>query len=775
MLIDALFILIMILYLQRKSAVRTIDLGNQGIDFTEDYISVRALLTDDPSVALFCMVFPCQPISFACLPFMGTVLGVVLPLPAQGREYYPAPTTAVPETQLGVPKQKSGVAALTTLYAFGNPSAEEQLQLELLNRARMAPAAEGNILAGLTDPDIVDYYNYYKVNFTVMKAELAALAATPPLAPNQLLTNAARSHSQWMLTNGLQAHDQIPNGPGGDSTERITASGYTWISAGENLYAYSLSPLFGHAGFEVDWGIGANGMQSPRGHRINDHSSSFREIGVGIVNGTAKGMGPQLLTQDFGQAANSPVFLTGVAYFDLNGNNFYDLGEALSGVTVASTGSTFHCLTAAGGGWALPFPRASGSRTVTFTGPHLTQATSGTINASLDNVKLDLKLSYTAPVFTSASQGYAGLPATVTFTAVPGISSYRFTAYAKAAAPAENCENATKVTPTISAGYALVDPNVRQQGSASFHLAMPDGYDQFVELNSLYAAGTAPGITFQSLLGWATADQTAQVEVKEEGTPNWVPVFAQNGNDQQGEILWKTRNANLTGWAGKYFRVRLRYAVVPGGPYFPDVDNASGWFVDALQFADIAALTPASVSTLSTESTTYTAAAAGVYTFRCEPLNAGVSLPSGWQTFTAQGLSAYMTWARGYETAKGLPPGKIALAPTADFDSDGRANLYEYALGSSPTQVLAAPGPQLRATATTANFDYVKNTALTDVTVRPEISLDQFIWKSPGQAGAPVGFTDSLVSTNGNLQTRRASIPLSGVQRAFFRLAVRLN
>jgi hypothetical protein len=163
--------------------------------------------------------------------------------------------------------------------------------------------------------------------------------------------------------------------------------------------------------------------------------------------------------------------------------------------------------------------------------------------------------------------------------------------------------------------------------------------------------------------------------------------------------------------------------------------------------------------------------------FRSEPLNGTVSLPSGWQTFTVQGLTSYMNWARTHEIASGLSAGAIALVPAADFDADGRNNLYEYAAGSSPTQVLssAPPGTKLKIIGTAVNFDYVKNTALTDVTFRPEVSLDQLTWKSPGQTGAPVGFTDTLLSTNGTLQTRRASLPLSSAPRAFFRLAVQLN
>ena len=35
------------------------------------------------------------------------------------------------------------------------------------------------------------------------------------------------------------------------------------------MFSYAKSPLHGHAGFNVDWGSGDNGMQTGRGHRIN--------------------------------------------------------------------------------------------------------------------------------------------------------------------------------------------------------------------------------------------------------------------------------------------------------------------------------------------------------------------------------------------------------------------------------------------------------------------------------------------------------------------------
>jgi hypothetical protein len=44
-------------------------------------------------------------------------------------------------------------------------------------------------------------------------------------------------------------------------------------------------------------------------------------------------------------------------------------------------------------------------------------------------------------------------------------------------------------------------------------------------------------------------------------------------------------------------------------------------------------------------------------------------------------------------------------------------------------------------------------------------------WKNPGAAGAPAGFTDQLISTDGSIQTREARIPLS-YGNCFLRLGV---
>src|SRR5207253_4351369 len=105
----------------------------------------------------------------------------------------------------------------------------------------------------------------------------------PPLAMNAKLLEAARSHSMDMFTNVFQGHTNFVDGAQGGS--RLDAVDYRYQILGENVFSYAKSVFYGQAGFEVDWGNGVGGMQTPPGHRNNDHSAKFREVGIGIVLG----------------------------------------------------------------------------------------------------------------------------------------------------------------------------------------------------------------------------------------------------------------------------------------------------------------------------------------------------------------------------------------------------------------------------------------------------------------------------------------------------------
>ncbi|MEI8036959.1 MAG: CAP domain-containing protein [Verrucomicrobiota bacterium] len=526
-----------------------------------------------------------------------------------------------------------------TPYEFGNPTGEEQQYIELINRARANPPAEGTRLAATTDPIILTAYSYFSVNLAMLQTEFNAIAVQPPLAPNASLTTSARGHSAWMLANALQSHDET--NPANTFDGRITAAGYWWSTVGENIFATARSVWHGHAGFQVDWGGGTGGMQSPRGHRNTIHSADFHEIGVGVTLGTnsisSNTVGPQLVTQDFGTSFTNPTLATGVAYYDLDSSGSYDAGEGIAGLTVNinGTGVTQYCTTALGGGWVVPIPSTATTRTVTFSGLNLNQSASLVVPAAT-NCKTDLKLTYAPPSITSAATASTGLTHTLTFTGVGGATAYQWNRWATTTAATETCDSAATVTSATTGSYSIHNTTVIKEGSASFHLANPTGADQVIQLNALYYGQSSPTLAFQSQIRNATLAERFKVQVKEEGSVVWQDVFSQTGSGGAGESVFTQRSAALGSMLGKSFRVR--FLLYSTGSYYPNYSGDSfGWFIDAITFTGVASLTNVGAQTLSGTSGSFTPNA-GTWLMSLAPVISSREFPAAYQTLSVTAM-----------------------------------------------------------------------------------------------------------------------------------------
>ena len=497
-----------------------------------------------------------------------------------------------------------------TLYNFGNPTTEEQQYIELINRARVNPTAEGIRLAGSDDSFVKSAISQFSVNLNQLMDEFSAIDPQYPLAPNASLTSAARHHSVWMFDNATQSHYETdPLDPYYYPWGRIVAEGYQYNSMAENAYAYYSTPSRGHAGFEVDWGADNDGttfgMQKNRGHRANIHDSRFREIGVGVKVGSNGNVGPQLVTQDFGLRLLTPSFGTGVAYYDLNNDDFYDINEGISGLTVNVEGASYYCTTAIGGGWAIPVPSAATTRLVTFSGLGINQSTS-LVFPLANNAKADLKLDYTPPVITSSSNVIAGEPHTLDFTAIPGATGYQSKRWDINSATSENCESVSGITTSTTAGYSVLNTSVKKQGASSFHLVNAAGAEQSFELNSLYFGQTSASLTFQSQIRFATTSEIFKVQVKEEtATSTWQDVFSQTGTTTIGEPGFSLRSVDITAMEGKVFRIR--FIIDPGDlSHYFQTGNTYGWFIDAISFSNISKLSNQTTELLAATSVSFT-------------------------------------------------------------------------------------------------------------------------------------------------------------------------
>src|SRR5439155_902234 len=78
-------------------------------------------------------------------------------------------------------------AGAQQVYSIGEPTDEEQVFVEFINRARANPQQEAQRLKNETDPDVLVAYDYFDVDLNLMVSQFASIAVAPPLSINPKL------------------------------------------------------------------------------------------------------------------------------------------------------------------------------------------------------------------------------------------------------------------------------------------------------------------------------------------------------------------------------------------------------------------------------------------------------------------------------------------------------------------------------------------------------------------------------------------------------------
>ncbi len=257
------------------------------------------------------------------------------------------------------------------------PTAHEQYLLELINRARLSPEAEVQRNAKVAS-----------LNEDLAPGTISN-TAKQPLAFNLQLIDAARRHSQWMLNTGIFSH----TGAGGSSPgDRMQAAGYAFTGSwtwGENI---AWNGTTGTPNVTTSVAQQHDNLFDSPGHRTNLMNDAFKEVGLGVLPGTFSGYNAVMTTQKFAKSGTAS-YLTGVVFDDkvLN-DDFYTVGEGLSGITVTARRSTdnavFSTTTFGSGGYQLAL--APASYQLTFSGGGLSSPVTRNVSLGSQNVKVDL-------------------------------------------------------------------------------------------------------------------------------------------------------------------------------------------------------------------------------------------------------------------------------------------------------------------------------------------------------------------------------------------------
>ncbi|TLP43123.1 hypothetical protein FDK21_18070 [Cohaesibacter sp. CAU 1516] len=248
----------------------------------------------------------------------------------------------------------------------------EQLMLELINRARLDPLGEaeryGIDLNQDLEPGTLDG------------------TAKQALAMNEILIDAARFHSQWIIDNDIFDHTgYLSSSP----SDRMAYAGYDFTGDwwwGENLARIGdvVNPDYLSYVYEQ-----AEGLFRSAGHRENTLRGVFQEVGIGQITGTFTYEGTDYLTlmstQDYARSGDK-VFVTGVAFNDDDSDDFYSVGEGVSGMSISVSGDATQ--TVSTGGYQVQ--TAAGQHTVSFSGGGLAAPITVSIDLAGENAKLDI-------------------------------------------------------------------------------------------------------------------------------------------------------------------------------------------------------------------------------------------------------------------------------------------------------------------------------------------------------------------------------------------------
>ena len=416
-----------------------------------------------------------------------------------------------------------------------NIADEEQLILELINRARANPQAEATRLG-------------ISLNAGLPAGTITS-TAKQPLAPNQQLQNASVGHTIDMIDRDFFAHTN-PSGitPGG----RATAAGYNWWTIAENI-AYI--GYFGGVDINTNSREAHDLLFRSAGHRENILMDEVEEIGIGIRSGAfvPAGSNATLVTENFGRRNLNPI-ITGVVYSDTNNSDFYDIGEAVRFGTITarrvSDGALFTDGIGTSGGYGLIVPAGSYVVTAAFTRNGVPVSLSSSVTVASDNVKVDFdataavvtELALTSPtvtmretgtgstiLFTVARSGSTAGPLTVN---LASSDTTEITVPASVVIP-DGEASATFTVTAVDDGLidgarvALVQASASGAASVSRSVRVSEG------TSPVFPLSTVTTTTLRPTFSWSTISNAATYEIQITKVAAGSPIVVQ----QAGLIL----------------------------------------------------------------------------------------------------------------------------------------------------------------------------------------------------------------------------------------------
>jgi hypothetical protein len=195
------------------------------------------------------------------------------------------------------------------------------------------------------------------------------------------------------------------------------------------------------------------------------------------------------------------------------------------------------------------------------------------------------------PIIKGNSTPVLQQPSTYTFNNVPGAEGYQLLrANLQTYQEMEGAENGIRNF-SVNADqdqYSVIDAHLANEGKASFHLVHTEPNPQSLKWKySFFVDHSSAALTFASRLGWATASQSAEVQVSLDEGKTWKSIFQQAGTGNSGESTFIPRTIPLKEFRGQTIQLRFVYNLQRGNPYFNQTGTDVGWHFDSIQLQNL--------------------------------------------------------------------------------------------------------------------------------------------------------------------------------------------
>jgi hypothetical protein len=225
-------------------------------------------------------------------------------------------------------------------------------------------------------------------------------------------------------------------------------------------------------------------------------------------------------------------------------------------------------------------------------------------------------------------------------------------------------------------GYSIIT-NAADGSGNCFHLTHSDPAPQLLQLKEMLFPSNNTVVSFKSLLGYATSDETARLQVSSDGGLSWQDLFAETGCNVgtnppvQCETSFTQHSFSLSNYVGQPVLLRFNFDLNQLGSYYPDQSaNYIGWSIENIVVTNVQQAINAATNATASTNFTFTPVQTGNYNLYARAL-IFTQFPLGWgpvDQVTAVAGSPIITLS-----APVVSGGQVQL----NFTVSGAASIFE--------------------------------------------------------------------------------------------------